>query len=540
MIAPDPRPALPASPRSRWRTIDVPLLAVVGLAGAGLLALVIFDLSPPLAFNDDWMYAWSVHQLTAGHGLRVFPESSATALVQVVWAAIFSLGHPDQRWLRLSIVPFVIIAAVCAYRLAQWLGAARFWSAVAAASLLTAPLFMGNATSFMSDNFYVGLVMAVALASACWIFKGQWRWLCVTLLVVAPLQRQIGVALVPAVTLGLLLWRRPAWQRSDTAALLTMWILAAAAAFVPSLAGISPPGYSPLDVSRGGAIFGASLTNVLHAALPLPAAIGLALIPFAMALALRPASGPRANWWSAAPVALGIIGAIGCLVDLREFGMVSPGNVLSPLGFTAILPGSKPLVFVQTFRLLEVATVATFVLLFILRRAWWTPRAMGPIGTLLLVISASQFLPLLLLHTFIFDRYFLPISAPLLPLVAVMASSASRQRVARAWAALALAGGLAFYIVGEQDYLAWQAARDQAARLAYQTVPARQVMAGFEANGVYVSLPDYERTGHDDRFAVTGPAHPTITLMFASASDPRPGVAYSSIAPGRIILDRSR
>jgi len=66
------------------------------------------------------------------------------------------------------------------------------------------------------------------------------------------------------------------------------------------------------------------------------------------------------------------------------------------------------------------------------------------------------------------------------------------------------------------------------------------VMAGFEANGVYVSLPDYERTGHYDRFAVTGPAHPAITLMFAPASDPRPGVAYWSIAPGRIILDRSR
>jgi hypothetical protein len=165
---------------------------------------------------------------------------------------------------------------------------------------------------------------------------------------------------------------------------------------------------------------------------------------------------------------------------------------------------------------------------------------MGPMGTFLLVISASQFLPLLVVHSFIFDRYFLPITAPLLPVVALMASSASRQSVAQTWAALALACGLAFYVVGEQDYLAWQGARDQAARLAYQRVPARQVMAGFETNGVYVSLPDYERTGHFDLFAVTGPAHPTITLMFASPSDPRPGITYWSIAPGRIILDRNR
>jgi len=65
-------------------------------------------------------------------------------------------------------------------------------------------------------------------------------------------------------------------------------------------------------------------------------------------------------------------------------------------------------------------------------------------------------------------------------------------------------------------------------------------MAGFEANGVYVSLPDYERTGRLELFAVTGPAHPVITLMFGGPSDPRPGVSYRSIAPGRIILERPR
>lgn len=521
-----------------WRAVDLPSAAIWGLAGAGLLALVIFDLSPPLAFNDDWMYAWSVRQFVAGHGLHIFPESSATALVQVLWGAIFSLGHPDQRLLRLSVVPVVIAAAWCSYRLAQWLGAGRFWCAVAAATLLTAPLFMGNATTFMSDNLYVGLVMAVAWAGASWIVAGKRRWLCVALVVLAPLQRQVGVGLVPAITLGLLLWRRPMWQRSDSLAVGCMWVLSAAAAFAPSVAGISPPGFSPVDVSRGSAVFGISEASVLHAILPLPAALGLALIPFAAALALRPSAAHRASWWSAAPAALGIIGAIGCLVDLREYGMVFTGNVLSPLGFTAILPGSKPLLFGQTFRILEIATIATFVFLLILRRAWWTPRALGPIGALLVVISASQVLPLLLLQSFIFDRYFLPVAAPLLPVVAFMASAVPRQIIARTWAGVALAGGLALYVIGEQDYLAWQAARDQAARLAYQTVPARQVMAGFEANGVFVSVPDYDRTGHFDLFAVTGPAHPTITLMFAGPSDPRPGVSYFSLAPGKIVLAR--
>src|SRR5207302_6031127 len=68
-----------------------------GLAAIGLIALIVFDLSPPLAFNDDWMYAWSVHRLLEGHGLQVFPESTALALVQVVWGAAFSRGHADPR-----------------------------------------------------------------------------------------------------------------------------------------------------------------------------------------------------------------------------------------------------------------------------------------------------------------------------------------------------------------------------------------------------------------------------------------------------------
>ena len=135
------------------------------------------DLSPPLAFNDDWMYAWSVGQLVTGHGLHSFPESTALALVQVVWGAVFSLGHADQRLLRLSVVPLVMLTGWCSYQLARRLGADQFWSLVAGTALLAMPLFMANATSFMSDNFYVGLLMAIALTSVTWITGGRWRWL---------------------------------------------------------------------------------------------------------------------------------------------------------------------------------------------------------------------------------------------------------------------------------------------------------------------------------------------------------------------------
>jgi len=114
--------------------------------------------------------------------------------------------------------------------------------------------------------------------------------------------------------------------------------------------------------------------------------------------------------------------------------------------------------------------------------------------------------------------------------------------IAKAWATAAIAAGLVLYGVGEQDYLAWQAARDRAARLAYGMASPDQVQAGFEANAVYVELPRYERTERADLFAILGPAHPRITLVFAPATDPRKGmvsregVSYSSLAPGRIEL----
>jgi len=528
MVAPEMRPAS-ARPAGRfWLAADLPSAAIVTLAVAALVALIVFDLSTPLAFNDDWMYSWSVRQLVAGHGLHTFPESTALALVQVVWGAAFSLGHADQRLLRLSVVPLVFLTAWCSYRLARRLAADRFWSLVAGATLLAMPLFMTNATSFMSDNFYVGLLMAVALTGVAWITGGRWRWLCVALLIMAPLQRQVGLALVPALTLGLLLWKRPTWTRADSLAVVAMWTLPAAALVVAGRLAVSQPLYS---------VVGPAQYNIGHAIFPLPAMLGLALIPFLVALALRPAAPSRESGWSLMSAALGVVGAIGCLVDLLQFGMTFPGNVFSPLGFAAILAGSKPPIFSgPVFRAIEIAAVTTFVLLFVLRRRWWTLRAHPPDAVFLVLISALQFFPLLAVQWFIYDRYYFPVIAPLIPLVAALAARANHQGAARAWATAAIAAGLTLYVVGEQDYVAWQVARDRAAQLAYQLASPDQVQAGFEANAVYVELPSYERTGRADFFAILGPAHPQITLLFAGAGDPRPGVSYSSLAPGRIVL----
>lgn len=56
MVWPDARPAAGRTGPLRL-PVEWPVTAAWMLIAAGLVAVVIFDLSPPLAFNDDWMYA---------------------------------------------------------------------------------------------------------------------------------------------------------------------------------------------------------------------------------------------------------------------------------------------------------------------------------------------------------------------------------------------------------------------------------------------------------------------------------------------------
>jgi hypothetical protein len=149
------------------------LAALIALAALGVGMLVFFDLQAPLAHLDDWVYAWSVRQLVAGHGLRLFPEQSSLNLIQIVWSSVVLLGNTDQRLLRLSAVPFIFGAAVALWLLSRAQGADRFWSGFAAVTLIGTPIFMAVSTSFMGEPFYLGLLLAAAVAAARWARTGK-------------------------------------------------------------------------------------------------------------------------------------------------------------------------------------------------------------------------------------------------------------------------------------------------------------------------------------------------------------------------------
>ena len=88
-------------------------------------------------------------------------------------------------------------------------------------------------------------------------------------------------------------------------------------------------------------------------------------------------------------------------------------------------------------------------------------------------------------------------------------------------------------------------ARDQAAKLAYQQASPYEVNAGYEANAVYGEVAWYDRTGQvlgglavpgARDFSGEGPEHPKLVLEFAGPEDRRAGYAWSSLAPGKIIV----
>jgi hypothetical protein len=147
-------------------------------------------------------------------------------------------------------------------------------------------------------------------------------------------------------------------------------------------------------------------------------------------------------------------------------------------------------------------------------------------------------LPLLVLQANFYDRYYLPVALLCCPILAALATHAPWQAVARAWAIAATAGGIILYVAGEQDYQAWQLARDLAAHQAYSRLSPLEVDAGYEANAVYGFLPAVERDGYSQRlwdYLTHGPQQPRLILRFAGKGDPRPGIPYRSVAPGKVV-----
>jgi hypothetical protein len=287
----------------------------------------------------------------------------------------------------------------------------------------------------------------------------------------------------------------------------------------------------------------------------MPIMLGLAALPFAGALwsggagmFVGDSAGRNARRWrnrlAFALCAMGILSAAG----LAAFGYNPfPGDYLTSQGLGPThVDGVKPSLYpLPLYLLLAALATACGVLIFWRWRDGWMPRRLGRDGGFLVMLALFQLLPFL--QTNVLDRYYLPVVTVMLPTVARFATLSEHR--AGAWskpfAPVAMVLGLVVYGVGQQDYHAWETARDGAARLAYSQAAPSRVQAGFEANGVYIELPGYERDGLPgtppltegrDLPSMVGPKDPTLRLEFAGPGDSRPGTSWTSVSPGRIVV----
>lgn len=520
------------------RSRRVALVVVALLAGLQVLAIAVFDVAAgELPFNDDWQFAWPAARLAAGHGLVLYPEQAVPAIPQALAGAIAWLIHPGMVALRLQSLLFAVAAAGLVALISRAIGAGPFWSAVAAVALLTFPVFAAVTTSFMSEPLYLGLLLAGAWLSIRFLENGAGPTsaLLVPIIILATLQRQQGAGLAPALTLGLLAARGPGAVRDHYQILGGVWLATLVGLVGPSVLHLSTPemAFRGTTVLRPQVALGAALVAYT------PAMVGLVALPFLAVTVAGTLTGGRAR--STGVVAM--IAAGFCAVTLfATHGF--PGNYVTTAGLGPItVPGTKPQLLGAVLPPLELASLICFVCLTCTLYRRRTGLETGAAGIFLVVLAIAEAAPIVTVS--IWDRYYIAVLAPLLPLIARVAELVPWKTLSAVGAVGGLAALSALYVVTEQDYLAWQGARDVMARSVVRQAPGSSFYPGYEPYGVLVVIPAVEagRRLHspDALLPLSGaPRDPDLVLVISARDDPRPGISYDSLAPGRVVLECRR
>jgi hypothetical protein len=507
-------------------------LAPLGIGLAGLAVLVYLSLLTDLPFSDEYARQWTLRRLAAGQGIALWGGNAG--LVQLALAAPLALLHTLPRFWRMPGLLLLPVAGAYGWRLAARFGADRFWSCVAAVSVVAAPLTLSVATGMMNETTYIGLVLAATWYALCWVEDGRCRALTIALTALATLQRPQAMAMIVAVTLGLFLVRRA--RKVDRRDAVALAFLVGACLIAYRL----PQSLRPVAVTGGGTHGPTGVSLVFLTTLYMVTTLGLLVCPFAAGLLSLPdAERRRVSRLEMLPVVLAMFvltGGLGLLLAGRP--MVFPGGWVNPWGLGPnTLESPKPSPFpAPLFVALQAAALVTIAIVFIWRRRGWEPRNLGVGRGFVVIAAAGQFAPFIF-YPDTFDRYYIPVAALLAPVLAAMVRRGAGDRPARAWALGALVAGVVLYAVGAQDYVAWQVARNTAAEIAYARYGPNQVVAGFEETAVHVWIPAVDNPGQ--RLPVTVD-DPRVILVFAAPGDPRAGADYHSLASGRVVLQELR
>lgn len=503
-----------------------------------LLAVATFDLGTEVPISYEAFARWSAQGVASGRGLHLWPLVAPWGLPQVYLGALTAALHLDPRIMRLTVLPFLAAAAWGEFLLARRLGAARSWSAAMAMVLACSPLTLGLATGFQSDVPYLGLLLPATALGLAWVVSGRGAAVTVVLVLLALLQRQFGIGVLAGVTVGLVLVRRDrAVGAMEWAMLAAGWLVASgieAAAFPLGLATADSRHY-------GAALLSPPVPGLVAGVFEVPVMVAFVGIPVLLPLLASRARRVGRRQLAAFGLALYAL-AMSAVVLAGSLGVsrgrsILPGDWFGESGIgPAHLPGAKPALFTgPEFIAIEVVTLALVVLVFAWRADIWTLNRGNLVrGAYLGVVAASQF-PAVYMDAMI-DRHFLPDVALALAVVAVALSRSGFRwpgalPALRATMVAAAILEIGIFAAGEQDLQAWLSASRTAADLELASTPPNRVDAGM-LNAELVDIPYFDRTGRLPDY----PRPVEVYLAFAGPDDPRPGVAYRSRAPGKIVI----
>jgi 4-amino-4-deoxy-L-arabinose transferase-like glycosyltransferase len=155
MVAQEPNAA------DRRRAIRDYALAALILAAIYVVYVLVVSPRHEFPLMDDWAYAQSVRHLLYTGQLRISEWSSTTLVFQVYWGALFArlFGGFSFTALRWSTLVFSFITSLALYALLRQLdlGAPAAW--LGGLTLVVNPIFVYLSYTFMSDVFYMGLML---------------------------------------------------------------------------------------------------------------------------------------------------------------------------------------------------------------------------------------------------------------------------------------------------------------------------------------------------------------------------------------------
>ncbi|MHB8509033.1 MAG: hypothetical protein ACYDGR_10370 [Candidatus Dormibacteria bacterium] len=517
------------------RSVPTAGLLMVLIGALGLV--VYFDMQSALPLGDEWMFRYPLQSIAAGRGFHLWPGALPLALPQLLLD--LPLAHADPRAWRLMEVPALALIALLVRRLSLRLGSTPGWSAAVAVCVCCNPVTLSVATGFTSDIVYLCLLLGAASAAAEWLLEGRWRKTCIALAVLATLQRQHGLVIAPVVVMALLTMSPRRLNATDRAHMGVLLTATMAALLGPLVSGLRSSSMNALATGSGA--IHPSVGPAVGAIVESGPMLGLYFFPLALALLMGSRQPAQRSRWDLIPTGFGVVGLVASAMFALVFGtMILPGNVFGNWGLGPLyLGGSKAgLLPLPIFFLIEALVVGTFAIALVHRRAAWSPVNLGPMGALLTILALAH-LPFMA-FTSPLDRYFLPVVALCAPVLA-RAAGAPRTRAARrlagTWCGVFACAWIAYFAIGQQDYLSWQVARDQAARRAYESTSPGQVDAGYEAVAKYVAVPEYAATGRLEFSPIDlHPPAPLVRLEFRHAGAGGDGIDYRSVAPGRIVL----